>query len=91
MLCSDLAHVYESESTAVEAFTGCRLICVEMIPLREYAWASQTKGQLACEQEKLTTHRQFRQREWCASIIALVLAILIEYSELVAQGCSKTD
>lgn len=26
VLCSDLAHVYESESTAVEAFTGCRLI-----------------------------------------------------------------
>ena len=26
ILCSDLAHVYESESTAVEAFTGCRLI-----------------------------------------------------------------
>lgn len=28
ILCSDLAHVYESESTAVEAFTGCRLIKV---------------------------------------------------------------
>ncbi len=29
VFCSDLAHVYESESTAVEAFTGCRLIQVE--------------------------------------------------------------
>ena len=29
ILCSDLAHVYESESTAVEAFTGCRLLKVE--------------------------------------------------------------
>lgn len=28
ILCSDLAHVFESESTAVEAFTGCRLIKV---------------------------------------------------------------
>lgn len=28
ILCSDVAHVYESESTAVEAFTGCRLIRV---------------------------------------------------------------
>ncbi len=28
ILCSDLAHVYESESTAVEAFTGCRLLKV---------------------------------------------------------------
>ncbi len=26
ILCADIAHVYESESTAVEAFTGCRLI-----------------------------------------------------------------
>lgn len=28
IVCSDVAHVYESESTAVEAFTGCRLIRV---------------------------------------------------------------
>ena len=28
VLCSDVAHVYESESTAVEAFTGCRLLKV---------------------------------------------------------------
>lgn len=28
ILCSDLAHVYGSESTAVEAFTGCRLLPV---------------------------------------------------------------
>ena len=28
VLCSDLAHVYGSESTAVEAFTGCRLLPV---------------------------------------------------------------
>ncbi len=28
VLCADLAHVYASESTAVEAFTGCRLLPV---------------------------------------------------------------
>ncbi len=28
VLCSDAAHMYESESTAVEAFTGCRLVRV---------------------------------------------------------------
>ena len=28
IVCSDIAHVYESESTAVEALTGCRLIRV---------------------------------------------------------------
>ncbi len=29
ILCSDLAHVYVNESTAVEAFTGCRLLPVK--------------------------------------------------------------
>lgn len=29
ILCSDMAHVFVSESTAVEAFTGCRLLLVK--------------------------------------------------------------
>src|SRR3954447_8780281 len=29
IVCSDMAHVFVSESTAVEAFTGCRLLLVK--------------------------------------------------------------
>src|SRR4051794_23284303 len=32
IICSDLAHVFVSESTAVEAFTGCRLL---LVPTKE--------------------------------------------------------
>lgn len=32
ILCSDMAHVFVSESTAVEAFTGCRLL---LVPTKE--------------------------------------------------------
>ncbi len=39
ILCSDMAHVFVSESTAVEAFTGCRLL---LVPTREGKITPQT-------------------------------------------------
>lgn len=62
ILCSDLAHVYVNESTAVEAFTGCRLLPVatkdgKMLPQALQAAITQI-GNMHYPQAKVVTITQ---------------------------------